>query len=196
MSQGFIGVAEKLAEAIGVVEVEPLHLANMFAAGSMAEIQPGYGLCDFGNPSTKVFILISGTIEVSKPDVTGVMRPIAQVQGPAMIGHMGVIDGSLRSATCKVAGEVPAAIISLSADVFKRLLVRPDATGSAVRHLVLANLIRQLGNTNITVAALLDGMSDQEAATQTGTQPVQDITENDLHMLQAVLRGWSVPPTG
>ena len=53
MSEGFVGVAEKLADAIGVVEVEPLHLANMFAAGSMAEVQPGYGLCDFGNPSTK-----------------------------------------------------------------------------------------------------------------------------------------------
>lgn len=196
MSEGFVGVAEKLADAIGVVEVDPLFLANMFSAGSLADVPPGYGLCDFGNPSNKVFLLVNGTVEVSKPDVAGVPRPIAKVQGPAMIGHMGVIDGSLRSASCKVVGESKATLISLSADAFRRLLVRPDDTGSAVRHLVLASLIRQLGNTNITVAALLDGVPEHDAATQTGSQPSHDITEKDLHLLQAVLSGWSVPPTG
>jgi CRP-like cAMP-binding protein len=195
MSSGFVDLAQKLADSIGVVEVEPMYLANMFSAGSLAEVPVGHNLCDFGGPSDKVFVLVDGVIQVYKPDVTGVLRPIAEVQGPAMIGHMGVIDGSLRSASCKVAGDGPAMIISLKANAFRRLLIRPDATGSAVRHLLLANLIRQLGNTNSTVAALLDGMSEHEAATQTGTQPTQDITEDDLHLLQAVLRGWSMPPS-
>jgi len=196
VSSDFVQLAQKLADAIGVVEGAPMQLANMFAAGSLAEVPVGHSLCDFGGPSDKVFLLVDGTVEVFKPDTTGVPRPIAKIRGPAMIGHMGVIDGSLRSASCKVAGETAAMVISLGADEFRRLMARPDATGSAVRHLVLANLIRQLGNTNITVAALLDGMSDHAAATETGSQPVQDITEDDLHLLQAVLRGWSVPPRG
>jgi CRP-like cAMP-binding protein len=195
MSSSFVDLAQKLADSIGVVEVEPMFLANMFSVGSLAEVPVGHNLCDFGGPSDKVFVLVDGVIQVYKPDVTGVLRPIAEVLGPAMIGHMGVIDGSLRSASCRVAGDEPAMVISLKADAFRRLLIRPDATGSAVRHLLLANLIRQLGNTNSTVAGLLDGMTEHEAATQTGSQPTQDITEDDLHLLQAVLRGWSMPPS-
>jgi CRP-like cAMP-binding protein len=196
MSSGFVKLAEKLANAIGVVEVEPMYLANMFSAGSLAEVPVGHNLCDFGGPSDKVFLLVDGVVAVSKPDITGVLRPIAEVHAPAMIGHMGIIDGSLRSASCKIGGTSPAMLISLSADAFRRLLARPDPTGAAVRHLVLANLIRQLGNTNITVAALLDGVPEQEAATQASESPNHDITEADLHLLQAVLRGWSVPPEG
>ncbi len=194
MSSGFVGVAKKLADGIGVVAVDPMCLANLLAAGSLAEVPAGHVLCSLGDPAEKIFFLVDGEVEVEKPDTQGSLRPIARVQGPAMIGHMGVIDGSTRSATCRVVGEKPATVISLRADEFLRLMTRPDATGSAVRHLVLANLIRQLGNTNITVASLLDGMSERAAATQTGAQPVQDIEESDLHLLQAVLRGWSVPP--
>ena len=195
MSKGFIGVAQKLASAIGVVDADAFHLANMFATGSLADVPVGHTLCDFGSPSDKVFLLVDGVVEVRKPDRTGVLRPIAEVWGPAMIGHMGVIDNSLRSASCKVSGKVPATVISLSADVFQRLLARPDHTGTAVRHLVLASLIRQLGNTNITVAALLDGMPERQAATETGTQPEQGLNEEDMHLLQAVLQGWSMPPS-
>jgi CRP-like cAMP-binding protein len=195
MSRGFVGVADKLARSIGVVQVEPLYLANMFSTGKLTEFAPDEVLCTVDEPSDRVFLLVDGSIEVSKPDARGNSRPIALVQGPAMIGHMGVIDGSHRSASCTVSGSKLAMIISLKANDFKRLLTRPDATGSAVRHLVLASLIRQLGNTNTTVAALLDGMSDN-AATQTGIQPTQDINEQDLHMLQAVLQGWSLPPEG
>ena len=195
MSTSFVDLAQKLADSIGVVEVEPMFLANMFSAGSLDEVPVGHNLCDFGGPSDTVFVLVDGVVQIHKPDVSGVLRPIAQVQGPAMIGHMGVIDGSLRSACCRVAGDGPAMVISLRASAFRRLLIRPDATGSAVRHLLLANLIRQLGNTNSTVAALLDGMSEHEAATQTGTHPTRDITEDELHMLEAVLRGWSMPPS-
>jgi len=196
MSAGFVNVARKLADGIGVVEVDPMHLANMFSAGSLAEVPPGQSICTFGQPAKKVFLLVSGTVEVEKPDAGGSMRPIAKVVGPAMIGHMSIIDGSNRSATCRVVGDSSATIISLDASQFKRLLSRPDPTGGAVRHLVLASLIRQLGNTNITVSSLLDGMSERDAATQTGAQPIQDIDEQDLHLLQAVLRGWSVPPGG
>jgi len=194
MSAGFVDVARKLAESIGAVGADPLFLANMFAAGSLAEVPLNHVICTYGSPSEKVFLLVDGTVEIEKPDASGGLRPIALVQGPAMIGHMGAIDGSTRSATCRVSGQTSATIISLDTDHFRRLMGRPDGTGGAVRHLVLACLIRQLGNTNLTVSSLLDGMSEREAATETGTHPIQDITEKDLHLLQAVLRGWSIPP--
>ena len=94
MSAGFVDVARKLADSIGVVGAEPLLLANMFSAGTLAEVPVGHVVCTHGSPSEKVFLLVDGVVEVEKPDMAGVLRPIALVQGPAMIGHMGAIDGS------------------------------------------------------------------------------------------------------
>jgi CRP-like cAMP-binding protein len=193
MSKGFVGVAQKLGDAIGMVDSAPMHLANLFAAGRLAVHDIGDVLCTTDEPSDVVFLLASGTIEVSKPDRTGTPRPIAVLSGPAMLGHMGVIDGSPRSATCVVAGDAPATVIHLKADVFRRLIHRPDPTGSATRHLVLASLIRQLGNTNRTVSALIDGRSESDAAQPTDEQ-AEELDSRDLDLLQAVLRGWTVPP--
>ena len=194
MSQGFVGVAEKLGEAIGMVQCEPLHLANLFAAGSLAHHDPGQVLCQADETAESVFLLATGTVAVSKPDKHGTLRPIAELAGPAMLGHMGVIDGSPRSATCTITGPDTATVIHIRADVFLRLIKRPDPTGSATRHLVLASLIRQLGNTNRTVAALLDGQPDQRAASQASSSEAV-LDNEDLALLEAVLRGWSIPPT-
>ncbi len=193
MSGGFVGVAQKLGQAIGMVESNPLHLANLFAAGRLEHHELGHTLCHAGESADSVFLLATGTVEVSKPDKNGTLRPIAELVGPAMLGHMGVIDRSPRSATCTVAGTDPASVIHIKADVFLRLMKRPDPTGSATRHLVLASLIRQLGNTNRTVSALIDGQSDQQAAS-TQDENEAALNNRDLALLEAVLRGWSIPP--
>jgi len=65
MSSSFVDLAQKLADSIGVVEVEPMFLANMFSAGSLAEVPVGHNLCDFGGPSDKVLVLVDGVIPVS-----------------------------------------------------------------------------------------------------------------------------------
>lgn len=193
MSQRFAKVAQKLGDAIGVVAVNPLHLANMFSAGTLEEHPVGFQLCNVGEASEAVYLLLNGTVEVSKPDKGGTMRPLAVLNGPAMLGHMGVIDGSVRSATCVVTGDRAAKVIHIKAERFKRLLRRQDATGSASRHLVLASLIRQLGNTNRTVSALIDGQSDKTAV-EPGTLQREGLDSRDLAFLEAVLRGWSLPP--
>ena len=54
-----------------------------------------------------------------------------------MIGQMGLVDGSLRSATCVAQGKVGAITINIS--TFHNILEEANSASSAFRHLLLAS---------------------------------------------------------
>lgn len=197
MNAVLIEVARKLLGELNVAQGEPEHLAQALAQGSMGSIEGEQVLCREGDPSDRLFVLLEGTVDVLRNDRQGNPRLITVVNGPALIGHMGLIDRSPRSATCVTRDDTVAVTVTIDLAAFDKLMRQADEAGSAWRHLLLASLIRQLGNTNQTVSALVSGMDERQAAERTAPipkrvrRPKAPIGEDDVQMLAAILQGWS-----
>ena len=199
MSVVLLAVAQKLGEQMGLRVPDIRYLANVFELGSFSVTSSGGRVCTAGQPSDSVILLVRGVVDVMKEDSSGTLCKLAEVKAPSLMGHMGELDGSPRSATCEVSMSSDAGVVIIDAEKFRQLMTQPDKTGQAARHMVLAALMRQLGNTNKTVASLLDGKSTSTSGQNSNVKSNNDLNqdsedglnERDMLLLQSVLRGWA-----
>lgn len=108
-----------------------------------------------GEPGEELYFLMEGEVEVLKRDVTGEERSLVVMQAPTMFGHMSLVDGSARSATCRAKGEVDVAV--LSRQTYLDLMSRSHPVGTSLRRLMLSTLTRQLVDGNARLFALIGG---------------------------------------
>ena len=78
----------------------------VLARGTYKPLGNGTILCEENQPSTELFFLVRGSIRVERVDMNGETRTISTIACPCVFGHMGLIDGSKRSATCVADGPV------------------------------------------------------------------------------------------
>ena len=67
-------------------------------------------MCGEGQPSDSMFVTMEGSVQVLKRDTTGTEKELAVIPAPSMIGQMGLVDGSARSATCRAASAIKASL--------------------------------------------------------------------------------------
>jgi len=181
-------IARKLLRSHRVRGVRPKDLAVALFAGRPYRVADGKRLCREGEPSDSMFVLLKGSIQVLRKDDRGDERQLAVLQAPALVGHMGLVDGSPRSASCVAVGEI--GCLLMDRVTFQRLLNESSAGGGAMRRLLLASLIGQLTSAN----TLIKEMITDAPAPQSTAAPVQekDISPDDILKLAGVLDGWSV----
>jgi len=94
-----------------------------------------------GDPSSSAFVILSGQVELLKNSPNGMIR-LAMVSAGEIIGEMGIVDKSARSATARAVGPVTLDIIEREG-FLASLKEQPD-----VALTVIGNLAERLRNSN------------------------------------------------
>jgi len=166
-------VARTLLRTYQVRSARSRNLAMALAKGSLCSWNNDEVICKEGDPSSCMFVILKGSVRVLKKDIKGAEQELAVLPAPSMIGQMGLVDGSLRSATCVAVDEVGA--LSIDHDMFNEILTEASPAGSAFRHLLLSTMMSQLSSANQKIRDLISDM-EQEARQ---VPPSQEIMEKE-----------------
>jgi len=166
-------------------------IERVLAKGDCKQLPHGALLCREGDPGSELFFLVRGNITVLRKDGNGEDRILSDMTCPCVFGHMSVIDGSRRSASCRANG--PVEFVTLTRAQVDILLADGSAAGVALRRLLIASLCDQLSSANGFVRKLVldhtDG-NDPSIQKPTGTTSKPREADNDLRTLTAKLGGW------
>jgi CRP-like cAMP-binding protein len=132
-------VARKLLRTYQVRSTRSRNLAEALAKGSSSSWNTGDDICIESSPSNSMFVTLEGSVQVLKKDSLGNLKELAVIPAPSMIGQMGLVDGSARSATCKAHSPING--ITISKSVFNLLLQEKSPEGSAFRHLLISTMM-------------------------------------------------------
>ena len=160
--------------------------------GELQQFDHGATLCAEGQPGNDLFFLVRGNISVLRRDGTGTDRVLSDMTCPNVFGHMSVIDGSMRSATCKANG--PVEVVILPRQMVDRLITEGSVAGVALRRLLIASLCDQLSQANGFVRKIVldhsTGSSHTAADAAPAAPPKPRRQAEDLRTLTAALGGW------
>jgi CRP-like cAMP-binding protein len=118
------------------------------------------------DPGTELYFLLRGSIAILKRDVAGKQRPVGELRAPTLLGQIGVVDRSRRTATGVAASEVIVAVLDPAN--FQRLVRETHPRGRALRRLLLSSLTQQLVTANERLRDLLAARSNPAAAGRAG----------------------------
>ena len=132
-------------------------------------------------------------------DANGYPRELAVLKAPTMIGQMGLVDGSARSASCLAVGKVGS--LSISLDTFRVILSEASAPCSAFRHLLLASMNMQLSTANEKIRRLIEDIEEEQAGIEKSQEKVIQKEEpksssERLMEIAGVLDGWNIDASG
>jgi CRP-like cAMP-binding protein len=160
-----------------------------------------------GDKGSELYFLMDGEVAVLKRDTNGEDRQLVVMKAPTLFGHMALVDGSTRSATCKAQGPVRLAV--MTRQLYSEMLSRPHPIGTNLRRLMLATLTRQLVNGNKRLFGLLGGEAPKETRATPAlsnrppakrrrptARPQKDVSRQDLLEMAGILNGWKVDASG
>ena len=113
-------------------------IERVLAQGNCTQLPHGAAICREGEPGDEVFFLVRGNITVLRRDNNGEDRILSDMTCPCVFGHMSVIDGSKRSATCLANG--PVEVVKLKRVQVDNLIAEGSVAGTALRRLLIASL--------------------------------------------------------
>jgi len=148
-----------LLQGIPMLErLSPDELQRIYGICRFKKYGPDDEICQFGEPSDSLFILLDGTLMART--ATGV--DIAQISPVGVVGEMGLIMDQPRSATVGVVTE------AMGFEITKRDLISLFLADSAVCRKVLLNLVKILSNklyaTNAEIQKLREDQSQPASA--------------------------------
>lgn len=156
--------------------------AELQVLGALAEerhVPRGHWVLREGEPGDALYVLLEGTLEVTKQDAVGIQTPVATLTAGQVVGEMSLLDaGRVRSASAMAHTDVH--LLSLDGPRFRELLARGDV--GALK--VVANLARVMSQRLLAVTErLVDNLAQ---AGETAPR-----ARDDLKDLQGVLQRWS-----
>ena len=171
-------------------------IERVLTKGECTQLPHGAELCREGEPGNELFFLVKGNITVLRSDTNGKDRVLSDMTCPCVFGHMSVIDGSRRSATCRANG--PVEVVTLKRFQVDELIAEGSVAGVALRRLLIASLCDQLTNANGFVRKIVlehelgeSAVKNQTpAVTSQPTTPKPTNHDDDLRKLTAKLGGW------
>ena len=202
--------AEKLSKRIVAHHPFPgaSHIAiqRVLAKGDYTKLPHGAILCAEGEPGDDIFFLVTGNISVTRKDTKGEDRVLSDMTCPCVFGHMAVIDGSRRSATCRASG--PVEVVTLHRSQVDQLLTEGSVAGVELRRLLIASLCDQLSSANGFVREIVlkhatpspDTPAPAPARANQTQNPLAQrkrpkskpsVREDELNTLAAKLGGWA-----
>lgn len=157
-------------------------LSALVAVAPPRRYPAGHELCREGGPGTSCFILVWGTVHVTKR-VSAVPRLLGVLGPGAMVGQMALVDAHRRSATVAAADEVIA--LELRRDDFDRLVAAASPLAVRFQEQIAIAGIRQLR----TASARL--VSVRHAAEQAAARR-DEPHELGLAYMNTALREWGM----
>ncbi len=144
--------AQTLAAAYPEVGASADELLSLLRACRLRSYADGEDLCVEGEPSQLLYIVLDGIVQVERANDGAPIR--IEVRAPTLLGTMGIVDRSRRTATCTaIRGPVLAA--TMDRDVFRTLIRGTDGRGIALRRLMLTVLTQQLIDGNDRLRTLV-----------------------------------------
>lgn len=130
-----IGTAEQLLQGLSLFRgVEREVIAEVAKVGVGQVWQPGKVLFQRGDPSTFLIAMESGHIRISLQTTSGRELVLQHVRGKAVVGEIGLLDGSTRTADATVVA--PTVGLTFGATQYAELMARhPSLAQAAIRHL-------------------------------------------------------------
>lgn len=167
-------------------------VAALLSQGYRMEFQNGQVICTEGEAATCMYLLIFGKVQVHKRDHFGKDRAVASMFAPAIFGHMSMVDGSPRSATCTADGTVT--VVVLDRETYQHLVTGPGAVGRTLRRMLLSSLSDQLARGNKRIRELTGGVEEPPTERTAVAHPVREVTEEDISEVSSELEGWRLRP--
>lgn len=189
-------IARTLLRSYQVRSARSADLAQAIMRGRPSSWSDGDIICTEGDKSENMFIILKGSVRIMRKDAQGTLRELAVLGPPTMIGQMGLVDGSVRSATCIAKGRVGALTIDIS--TFKSILEDATSAGSAFRHLLLASMNIQLSTANSKIRKLIEDIEREEKQKQepkAKNSPTASSSDR-LMEIAGVLDGWKMDASG
>ena len=190
-------IARTLLRSYQVRSSRSIDLAEAMCKGRPVSWSDGEVICAEGDPSSDMFIILKGSVRVMRNDANGYPRELAVLKAPTMIGQMGLVDGSARSASCLAVGKVGS--LSISLETFRNILSEASAPCSAFRHLLLASMNMQLSTANEKIRQLIEDI-EQEGAEKSKDKVIQKeppkSSAERLMEIAGVLDGWNIDTHG
>lgn len=192
--------AARLIEAHPYPAADPEALARLLNRCQPLRLMDGAELCREGEPGNALFFLMDGAVQVWRRDNRQQARALALVEAPALVGHMALVDGSTRSATCSAVGHLRALVLDRTA--YQALLSELSPEGTALRRLLLSSLSQQLTGGNRQLRSLVAGGEVEEDLPELEVEPLEpetvevtpvDPTPSGVHSLVAAP---NPPPPG
>ena len=189
-------IARSLLRSYEVRSARSTDLAQAIMRGRPSSWSDGDVICTEGEQSEDMFIILKGSVRIMRKDAQGTLRELAVLGPPTMIGQMGLVDGSVRSATCIAKGSVGA--LTIDTATFKNILEDATSAGSAFRHLLLASMNMQLSTANGKIRKLIEDIEKEEKQKQEPQkQEVPQASSSDRLMeIAGVLDGWKMDASG
>jgi len=139
-------LAQDLLRRYQVRSTRSAHLVPALRRGKLLSIGRGDVFCQQGAPSKQLFVLVSGSVRILRKDNQNKDREIATIHAPCIIGEMGLVDRSTRSATCMAHEDCTA--LAIDQRTFDTLMNEDSAAASAFRHQLIAVMMSDLSRTN------------------------------------------------
>lgn len=187
-------------------------LVEIIKACRVQIFKDGQHILNEGEKGNELYFLMEGEVTVLKRDTHGEERELVVMTAPTLFGHMALVDGSPRSASCKAKGAVTLA--AMSRQLYNEMLSRPHPVGTNLRRLMLATLTRQLVNGNKRLFGMMGGAPRVERPVRNSGAPKgkterdprvkqrppqrekSDFSPQDLMEMAGILNGWKVDTTG
>ncbi len=165
-------------------------------------------ICAEGDQADAMYVILEGQVRMSLTDSAGDQHDIAVIDGPAIMGHVGLLDGTRRAATYRAL--VACTVVAIPVGVCERLLSSTESIGTTFRHLLISSLAQQLSARNVRLRAVLDriaadggslgaagaGKGRKRSKWALPEHMVGEETEADLMQMARVSEGWNVDVKG
>jgi CRP/FNR family cyclic AMP-dependent transcriptional regulator len=176
----FPAIADRFVRNYELAPRDAPAIAELLALCEVRTLRKDETLFRERNVGDEAFFLLRGRIGVSKRDVHGGSTHVSTLEAPTLFGHMSLVDGSPRSATCIALG--PCVVSAMSRGGFQSLVNAGGPRGAALRRLLIAAMSEQLAGANTRILAIIDPPPDF---------PVDDeTTEHGIEEANRVLEGW------
>jgi MFS family permease len=114
-------VARRVAGLPLFAGIPPFRVASTLARGTTVEVRAGDPIIRQGEPADRFYVILDGTVEVSRSEASGEPARRIRSLGPDdAFGELGLLTGAARSAT--VTAETPVRLLALDAAVFLELV--------------------------------------------------------------------------
>ena len=142
---------------------DPAPVVDLLMACATRRVPAGGAVCREGEPSDRLIFVLLGRIWVLREDHRGQARELATLESPQVVGHVGVITGGARTATCLAARDT--IVAEMDRGLWSATLHAPTPAGQALRLMTLSSLTCQLAAGNAHLTRLLAGEDGEDSDT-------------------------------
>ena len=125
---------------------------EMVGMGSLLELPRGHALFHVGQPTSAVFVVLRGAVEICAQNATRQRR--MAVLGPGqLIGYMSAVEKGTHGSDALV--REPALLLEIASPAFEKLYFGGSTTSIKLRRTIQSTLLHSLGQTNRHLTRLI-----------------------------------------